>query len=129
MTYNILLLVTRNPAITPAEFKSHWEKHIELLKQHAGEHFPISHTRRCISRPEKVSDAWQATVLAGSQEDFAYDGVAEIVFEDEAAFQTFMGTVSAPEAAAALAEDEEKFIVREKLKAVVIGDRSVTERQ
>ena len=118
-------------AITPVDFKTHWDtKHVSLLKSIAGEHFPLTHTRHYIARPAGNEDGfWPAVVLVGAQEDFAYDGIAELVFHDELAFQNFFGIVSAPEAAARIAEDEESFIVREKMKAVVMGETAVTARE
>jgi hypothetical protein len=127
MAFSFLLFITRKPTITPAEFKTHWDtKHVELLKSIAGDHFPISHTRRYIARPAEQNNAWPAAVLVGSQEDFTYDGIAELVFWDEQAFRTFLAIVSAEEAAARIVTDEETFIVREKMKAVVMGETSVT---
>jgi hypothetical protein len=85
------------------------------LKSIAGEDFPLTHTRHYIARTDQ-NGSWAAAVLVGTQEDFSYDGIAELVFPDESAFQTFFGIVSAPEAAARIAADEENFIVREKMK-------------
>ena len=127
MTFSFLLFITRRPDLTPEEFKSHWEnKHVQLLKSIAGDKFPISHTRTYIARPAEANATWPAAVLVGSQEDFSYDGIAELVFSDEAAFQTFFAIVSEPANAARIAADEENFIVREAMKAVVIGNKSVT---
>jgi hypothetical protein len=126
MTFSFLLFITRKPSINPSEFKTHWDtKHVELLKIIAGDNFPLTHTRHYIARTTG-NGSWPAAVLVGAQEDFAYDGIAELVFPDEAAFQTFFGIVSVPEAAARIAKDEETFIVREKMKAVVMGETSVT---
>lgn len=110
------------------EFKTHWDtQHVELLKTIAGENFPLTHTRRYIARTNQ-NNSWPAAVLVGSQEDFTYDGIAELVFPNETAFQTFYTIVSEPEAAAKIAADEESFIVREQMKAVVLGETSVTTR-
>ncbi|PVI00357.1 hypothetical protein DM02DRAFT_527236 [Periconia macrospinosa] len=129
MVFSFFLFVTRKPGLTPAAFKKYWdEKHVGLIKSIAGEHFPITHTRHYIARPAEENSTWPAAILIGSQEDFTYDGIAELVFQDEQAFQTFFAIVSTPEAAAQLAADEEIFIVREKTKAVVKGDTSITSR-
>lgn len=129
MTFSFFIFVTRKPTLTPAEFKTHWDtKHVELIKSIAGEHFPITHTRHYIARPAERNGTWPAAVLLGTQEDFTYDGIAELVFQDEQAFQTFFAIVSDLESAAKIAADEEAFIVREKTKAVVNGDTSVTSR-
>ncbi|KAF2680809.1 hypothetical protein K458DRAFT_392481 [Lentithecium fluviatile CBS 122367] len=131
MTFSFLLFVTRRPTITPAEFKTYWDtKHVELLKLIAGKNFPLTHTRHYIARPgsAETNGSWPAVILAGAQEDFTYYGIAELVFPDESAFQSFMSIVSALEAEARIAEDEEPFIVREKMKAVVMGETSVASR-
>jgi hypothetical protein len=126
MTFSFLLFITRKPTLSPAEFKTHWDtKHIELLKAIAGDAFPLTHTRRYIARTNQ-NDAWPAAVLVGAQQDFTYDGIAELVFPDEAAFQTFFGVVSEPGAAARIAADEEAFIVRGEMRAVVLGETAVT---
>ncbi|KAF2253687.1 hypothetical protein BU26DRAFT_516008 [Trematosphaeria pertusa] len=132
MPFTFLLFITRKPTLTPTEFKTHWDAaHVALLQSTAGPYFPLTHTRRYIARPaaEATTGSWPASVLVGTQEDFAYDWIAELVFEDEAAFQEFMGAVSEPEAARRIAEDEERFIVREKMRAVVLGETSVTSRE
>jgi hypothetical protein len=130
MSFSLLLFATRRPDLSPEEFKAHWEtKHVPLIKSIAGDQFPISHTRTYLARPAQAENAtWPAAVLVGSQEDFAYDGFAELVFPDEAAFKSFFALVSEPDNAAKIAADEEKFIVREALKAVVIGDKTVTSK-
>jgi hypothetical protein len=130
MSFRLLLFVTRRPDLSPEEFKAHWEtKHVELIKSIAGDQFPISHTRTYLARPAQAENAtWPAAVLVGSQEDFSYDGFAELVFADEAAFKSFFALVSEPENAAKIAADEEKFAVRESIKAVVIGDKTVTSK-
>jgi hypothetical protein len=89
MSFRFLLFITRKPTLTPAEFQSHWDtKHVELLKSIAGDAFPLTHTRHYIRRTAHDS-SWPAAVLVGTQEDFTYDGIAELVFPSEAAFQTF----------------------------------------
>ena len=67
-------------------------------------------------------------MLVGSQADFDYDAIAELVFDDEAAFQTFFGVVSGKEAAERIARDEERFMVRERMRVVVVGEGVVTTR-
>ena len=71
---------------------------------------------------------YPATVLVGSQPDFQYDAFAELIFEDASKFQTFMGIVSQEEAREKLAKDEELFLDRGRLTAVVVGETVVTER-
>lgn len=127
MTFTFLLFITRKPSLTPEEFKNHWESvHIPLLKEIAGDTFPTTHTRRYIARPVELNSSWPAAVLVGTQDDFTYDGVAELVFRDEEAFRKFFGVVSEPANKARIEEDEEAFIVREAMRAVGLGDTVVT---
>ncbi|PSN69526.1 hypothetical protein BS50DRAFT_343546 [Corynespora cassiicola Philippines] len=128
MLFIFLLFVTRKPCITPAEFKSHYTKHVELVQSIAGEAFPLTHTRHYIDRTNN-NGSWDATVLIGTQEDFTYDGIAELVFPSKTAFETFYSIISAPEAAAKIAADEETFILRDKMRVVVIGDKTITTKE
>ena len=54
---------------------------------------------------------------------------AELVFPSKTAFETFYSIISAPEAAAKIAADEETFILRDKMRAVVIGDKTITTKE
>ncbi|KAL1853207.1 hypothetical protein Daus18300_011855 [Diaporthe australafricana] len=90
--------------------------------------FPLSHTRRYIHRTEgKTEDTernanFPATILLGSQTDFAYDAFAELSFADGNAFQTFFGHCQQPENAARIAADEEHFLDRSRTTIVVLGE-------
>lgn len=76
-----------------------------------------------------ASEHWPATVFVGGQSDFSYDAYAELVFEDVDAFQAFFGVVSAPEAAARIAEDEDLFLERSELRIAAMDDVRVTLRE
>ncbi|KAI1190711.1 EthD domain-containing protein [Nemania serpens] len=136
MPYSILLFASRKPGVSPEKFKSHYDgTHVPLVRELTGAYFPLSHTRRYLHRSENQADgntarnlSTPATVIIGTQEDFDYDAIAELTFEDEAAFQTFYGIVQQPENAAKIAADEENFLDRSRLTAVVVGDTSETRR-
>lgn len=140
MPFTALLFVHRLPHISPAAFKSHYEsQHIHIVQSIAGALFPNSHTRRYIQRSEpKAEDTSSnddsantecpATVLVGTQADFDYDAIAELVFKDGQAFQKFFKCISEPEAAKKIAEDEKHFLDSAKMTAVVVGDCTVTNR-
>lgn len=99
------------------------------MKEVSGEHFPLTSTRHYIARTNTDgSNSWPATVLFGNPDEFSYDGIGELAFTDEAAFQTFFALISKPEVAARIAADEEMFIVRDKLRAVVLGETLVTSK-
>lgn len=120
MTHTILIFAYRKPGTTPEQFKTHYEgTHMPIVKELAGEHFPLSHTRRYIHRTEGQGGTERnaknpATVIIGEQLDFDYDAIAELIFADVPAFQTFMGIVQKPENAARLAADEELFLDRSR---------------
>lgn len=136
MTYTLMVFIYRNPTISPAAFQSHYESaHIPLLQSFAGPYWPISHTRRYVERSSTTKSSsgipandhntkLPAKVLAGTQADFDYDATAELIFEDEAAFGAFFASVSKDE----VVEDEKKFLDRDKMRAVAMGDAHITSR-
>ncbi|KAI1403318.1 EthD domain-containing protein [Hypoxylon fuscum] len=136
MPYSVLLFISRKPGTTVEEFKERFENsHMPLLREAAGPHFPLSHTRRYIHRSEGQAEGTTrnagtpARVLVGTQADFDYDVIAELTFADEAAFQTFFQTVHSPEKAAKIIAAEETFLDRAQTRAVVLGDVAVTKKE
>lgn len=137
MTFNVLIFAYRKPGTTPEQFRSHYEgTHVPLVKELAGEHFPLFHTRRYLLRsPEaegiKVTDRnpkSPAKVLVGNQAEFDYDAFAELSFTDLAHFETFIGLTQQPENAARIAADEEKFLDRSAMSVVVLGETLTTSK-
>ena len=137
MPFIILIFAYRKPGFSPAAFKSHYESsHEPLLQSIAGNHFPKTHIRRYIQRSESNTSSaanddttnanHQATVLVGMQADFDYDAIAELTFEDSAAFQTFYGLVNQPEAAEKIAKDEEMFLDRARMRIAVVDECNTT---
>jgi EthD domain len=136
MPYTAIIFAYRKPTTTPAHFKTMYEtKHIPLVQSIAGPLFPISHTRRYLARtegsPQVGSDTstYPATVIVGSQADFDYDAIAELVFSDQDAFQAFFAKVSEPANAQRLAEDEDSFLDRSRMRAVALDGTVVTTAQ
>ncbi|OCL02953.1 hypothetical protein AOQ84DRAFT_420939 [Glonium stellatum] len=125
MPYEVLLLCSRIPSITPAEFKSYFEsKHIPLLQSLSGPYFPTTHTRHYIQRPE--GDDYRATVMVG--EGFEYDAVCEMSWENEAAFKQYFERVMEPEAAKRISDDDQNFVDRSSTKVVILGETRITTR-
>ena len=62
----------------------------------------------------------------GSQADFDYDAFAELVLEDQAHLQAFMDVVGEKGAAERLAEDEERFSDRGKMRIGMVDECNVT---
>lgn len=134
MPYTILIFAYRLPHLSPAAFKDYYEtSHIPLLRSIAGPLFPNSHTRNYISRSEHPqgdvnNSTYPAAVLIGTQQDFEYDAIAELTFDNETAFQAFFGRISEPLAAKRIADDEDQFLDRAKLKAVLLEETTVTKK-
>ncbi|PYH31869.1 EthD domain-containing protein [Aspergillus neoniger CBS 115656] len=130
MPFKILLKATRLPDTSPSTFKSRLEAHIELVKRLTGPDFPLSHRRSYIDRPTTPysEGTYPTTVLLGRQSDFSFDAIAELTFEDEAAFERFQAKLGEPEIARAIQEDEHGWSDRGKLGIVVLGEVRETKR-
>ena len=97
-----------------------------------GSNFPKQHTRRYIQRtPDDSANSsesgtsnakWPATSLFGPAPEPDIDAIAELVFYDEAGCKKFFEIIKQEDAQRKLAADEELFLDRGKLKAVVLGD-------
>ncbi|KAL4936312.1 hypothetical protein BDV06DRAFT_216767 [Aspergillus oleicola] len=124
MTFKALLYVTRKAGTTPSEFKTHYETvHVPLIKKLAGSDFPLSHRRLYLARPTPGEDSsYPVAAVLGSQEDFPYDCITELTFPDEKAMQTFFARRMESGTKEIVEEDEHKFLDREKLKLVILGD-------
>jgi len=121
MPYTILIFITRKSNISHSDFKKHYEtSHIPLLQFYGGENFPKSHKRHYLQFSD--SDNGQPTVLHGDKAAFDFDVIAEVRFDDEAAYKAFLGALAGEEVTKTLKIDEDKFINREKMRIVVVGD-------
>ncbi|KAI1812335.1 EthD domain-containing protein [Poronia punctata] len=128
----LLLFAYRKPGTTPEHFYSYYENvHIKLIKELAGDTFPLTHTRRYIHRTKgqgttERNAEYPATVFLGDQADFEYDCCSEMVFEDEAALYAFKERMAEPERVARIATDEENFLDRTRLPIVLLSATNVT---
>ncbi|KAJ4304935.1 hypothetical protein N0V90_000463 [Kalmusia sp. IMI 367209] len=129
MTYITMLFLTRKPTLTPEQFKAYYEtKHIPYIKSLSGHLSPLRHRRWYLAHAGSEGSAdptipnYPPLVLRGTSEEFDYDCIAEISWEDANTFQEFSKLLMDEEIAAKLAVDEEQFLVREKLRAVAIGE-------
>jgi hypothetical protein len=125
MTFKVLILAHRLPGVSLDYFRQRYTRHMNMVQEMTGTNFPLIHTRRYIHRP----DGENAAVLQGSQDDFDYDCLVEMVFESEEVYKAFAGTVSTGENAKKIDEDEKGFFDRQRVKVVVLGDTDVTERK
>lgn len=122
--FSIVVFVTRKPGLSPAEFKDHYEnKHVPLLQSLAGPTFPISHTRHYLAR-DPVNPEHPPVFVYGDPDGFTYDAMVEVRFENQVAFLEFQKVMVSPE----VLEDEDRFTDRTKLRAVGMGETTVTRR-
>ncbi|KAJ5779805.1 Dimeric alpha-beta barrel [Penicillium paradoxum] len=135
MPVKISVFLYRNPRLSPEEFRRRYEAHVKMIKRMTGEDFPLSHHRNYIARntveipPEGSTPRnafTPATILRGQQADFDFDAYAELTFADQAAYQAFAAKIYAPDAAAQIAADEEKFLDRLKLGIALVEEVRVT---
>ena len=137
MPFTIVAFIWRKPGLSPSEFRSHYEnQHIPLLLSLTGPTFPLSHTRFYLVKNSLDSTSstgvstvdYSPTVFAASPDDFGYDVYCELVFEDSAAFEAFFSRMQDPRTAAAIADDESKFIDRQKMEVAAVQEPVVTKR-
>ncbi|PSN72025.1 hypothetical protein BS50DRAFT_569605 [Corynespora cassiicola Philippines] len=136
MPYTVVYFITRKPTLSSDQFKDYWEsKHIPLLQSLTGPLFPAEYTRRYLARIDRKGFGGPSNrdrpllVLRGSPEDIDWvDGIAELSFDTEKAFQEFYRCIYETEAAAKLAADEEMFMDTSQIKAVVVGETTTTKK-
>ncbi|KAL2793193.1 EthD domain-containing protein [Aspergillus keveii] len=128
MGFKAFLYATRKAGITPAEFKTHYDTvHVPLIQSLGGDALPIYHKRFYLARPLAGEDStYPAAVVLGAQEEFPYDCITEIAFENEEKFKEFFAKRMQPGIKEAIDADEEKFLDSTKLKLVILGDVSET---
>ncbi|KUL85273.1 hypothetical protein ZTR_07977 [Talaromyces verruculosus] len=134
MSVRVLIYAYRKPSLSLEDFKKHYEEHVNLIKRLTGDDFPLSHKRYYIARTLVSSEdsknitgternpTTPAIVFAGQQSDFDFDAYAELTFASQEALQIFTAKVQAPDAAAQVSADEEKFLDRSKLGIAMLGD-------
>ena len=113
--------------------------HIRTVVQSiTGANFPKRSTRRYVQRnsndsanlPESDNSnaKWVAPSIWGTAEEIDIDAVFTLDFDDEAACKKFVEIINQEDAKQKLAADEEMFLDRGKLRAVVQGEVNVIER-
>lgn len=112
MAIRMLLLVYRKPGTTPEAFKRHYEEvHIPLMQKLSGDLFPITHTRRYITRtsPEDGESPLQQQ-MAGAPDALACDAISELVYRDTEHLQAGSALLQNRENAPIVAQDCEEFM-------------------
>ncbi|KAI6779250.1 uncharacterized protein J7T54_007777 [Emericellopsis cladophorae] len=126
MVYRIIVLAPRKAGVTHEDFKARYEQHMHLVEDICGRDLmPLRHTRSYI-RHDVPGD--KPVLLAGRAEDVRCDAVVNIDFEDEAAFQRFIGALSTEDARARIDADEAGFWDRTGMKVVVVEGIEETQK-
>ncbi|KAF2450654.1 hypothetical protein P171DRAFT_348310 [Karstenula rhodostoma CBS 690.94] len=130
MTFSAIFFLTRKPSLTLEEFKSVYEnKHLPLLQSLFGPAAPLRYRRYYVSQtisdipvtPASPPPSSQSTIDETS-EDPDYDCIAELWWADEKTFHDFNRMYKLPGNLARIAWSEDEFLVRGKLRAIVIGN-------
>lgn len=129
MPFTASLFVCRKPGLTPAQFRDYWEDvHVPLVKSLVGSNLAQRIERHYFTQTEDGSGVYSPSLLVGSPSSLDFDAYAILTFEDRAAFDRLLATISQPEIAQKISEDEEKFIDREKVRLVLESETAVTHR-
>ncbi|KAF7556414.1 hypothetical protein G7Z17_g1477 [Cylindrodendrum hubeiense] len=118
MVYSVMIFAPRMPGITHEVFKTRYEQHMNMVAELCGDAAPLSHTRWY---PKHDADD-KPVLLAGNADDMYYDCIITMLFEDEAAFGRFTGSLLTEEANAKIEADEAGFWDRSRMKVMVMGD-------
>ena len=87
MPYYVMVFFSRKDGTSPAEFESAFENMMPTIAKHTAKTFPVSHTRHYIKRSEEGD--CPAEVAVGTQEEFKFDTVSLIEFEDKESVDKF----------------------------------------
>ena len=108
----IVLFLTRKPGTTPEQFKHHYEtSHAPLAMKHLG-HLYTSYQRNYADFRTPTLGEREAGV---TQADPLYDCITVISVADDAALEEFWRIGTQPGITELFAEDEAKFLDRDKL--------------
>jgi hypothetical protein len=109
MTVSVIVMYTRRPDISPAEFRRYMEEiHMPIQKSVMGEYYPLSFPRKYIARVEsgagdrlgassssrKHADPAAPVVLVGAPAEIGWDMMGEMIFRDELHLQQCYATIN-----------------------------------
>lgn len=125
MTCYVFILTVRNPKLTYAKFRDHYENtHVPILRKGLGDTFPYRNTRHYIK--EDGADGLAAIFVMGNPKDVPFDAITVLEFQDEAARTACMMRAGDEAFQKVLAEDEEKFLDRNKCQMILVGSSVLT---
>lgn len=90
--------------------------------------FYLPRTTSESSSSDKSNANYTPTTIVGTPDDFTYDVISKLVFEDAAACDAFLARNMEPAVVAKIVVDEERFIERKLLKVVTVDEPCVTVR-
>ncbi|XXH05346.1 hypothetical protein Hte_011772 [Hypoxylon texense] len=137
MTYTVVAHVRRRQDITPSEFRAHYDTvHVPLLKSLVGTAFPLSHTRNYVARNPTTPDATLPTpdtefapvMYRGEASSVDYDSLTVMVWEDYAAFESFLEAFYRKEVSEKIDEDEKTFIDQSVRRIYALEQPATTTR-
>ncbi|KAB8345949.1 hypothetical protein FH972_023001 [Carpinus fangiana] len=122
--YSLIALIRRKPGVKPQEFQDHFEvNEIPVLRKLAGDTFPLAHQRIYLKRSEEGDNP--ADVLVGGQEDFPFDAVVLMEFEDKAHADRFFNLAHAEDHIRSF-EVHPLMPDRSKSRGVVVSKKYIT---
>lgn len=143
MALTILMFYTRRPDLTPAQFRDHMEsKYFPIVKEVMGSHIPVMTTLRYVERcgggfgdrlgatlaSKYRNDDNAPVLLVGYPKDLGWDAMVEMSFKDGLHLtQGYAATNSAE--GQRIRDAEEKFIIPEAMKVVLMDRVSLTDRR
>lgn len=118
MPFTILCFTQRHPSLTFDQYKDYYEnKHAPLITRLFGDRAPEGYTRYYIDR-SAGPEIW----ITGSPNDYEYDCCTVITWRDKAAYERALEVMGDQAKWQEVVEDEKKFLNREKVKLITVGD-------
>ncbi|KAL9087903.1 MAG: hypothetical protein Q9165_006465 [Trypethelium subeluteriae] len=123
--YKLFLFFTRNPDLSPAEFRAYYEaKHVPLVMEVAKTASGLQrYKRHYIDHASSLDSGNPFTVFGAEVPPFDFDVVSEVVFQSKEQAEGFAKTMySVEENAAGFVADENKLFIRNKMRGMVIEE-------
>jgi hypothetical protein len=112
----MLSYLVKREGMSPEEFVDYYENHhVPLILSLAPP--PVVYKRHYLQRGD---------ALNLGETDIDFDVVTEQVFADRAAFQSWLGAVTAGNAGERVAADEARFLERSRTRSCVVSDYVTT---
>lgn len=110
----MITLLKRRPGMSMDEFIDYYEANHRVIGEKYLRGYATRYVRRYL---DPIADP-----ATGESHEPDYDVLMEIWFPDQAAFDAAMAGVTQPEAAAEIAEDEEKLFDRAKMRTFTVRE-------